>query len=808
MTSIDSPASVLSAWRQPGSPSRRHLLGAVIAVLGMVALLNAPAGLGASWLHGRMLALHLVLEFFAIVTALLVVTVSWHTLDLRRDAAASTMLCGFVVVASCDLMHAMTFRGMPDFVTASDPERSLFFWLMGRSVEVLTLCLLALGGVPQMSRLRSVALGLGASAVLVWIGSFHHDWLPRTFIEGIGLTPFKASFEYTLCALNIGTAWLLARRAARTGSHALRLLALSSFVTGVGELSFTAYVSMSDFQTIAGHLYKVAAYALLYRATCVTGLRAPFEALLASEAQLIENEQRLRTLSDNLPNSLVYQLVTEADGSEHFVHISASLERLNGLKVEDVMRDKTLLFGQVHPDDVPAWEVEDRRATRAMDVFEFKARMTRADGVERVMQFVSAPRALPGGRIVWDGIQSDVTEPERVAQAQRETQARLMEVQKMESIGTLASGIAHDFNNVLGAIIGNTHLARDELDRHAHAAVHHSLEQVTKAAQRARSLVRQILTFARRSEPQRQVALVRPVVEESLGLLRATLPTGIDLRSRLADLPIHASIDPTQIEQVLLNLVTNAWHAIGERPGHIEVGLATTQLDGDAAQAQGLPSGRYVNLWVSDDGCGMDAATQARLFEPFFTTKPVGIGTGLGMSVVHGIVRSHDGALRVTSALGQGTRFDLYLPLAAAPHPAPPDAEPTTGDLFGQGVQVLYVDDDEVMSVMVERLLQRAGYTVTCLPEPLSALALMRSAPGCFDLLVTDHNMPALTGLELVQALRAAGDPTRVVLTSGLLTPQLHADATALGITEVLAKENTLEALPGAVRRLLSNARV
>jgi CheY-like chemotaxis protein len=262
--------------------------------------------------------------------------------------------------------------------------------------------------------------------------------------------------------------------------------------------------------------------------------------------------------------------------------------------------------------------------------------------------------------------------------------------------------------------------------------------------------------------------------------------------------------NPTQLQQVLMNLGTNALHALRNGRGHIEIGLEPSQFaQGGRPPPAGLAPGSYAHLWVADDGIGMDDETRQRIFEPFFTTKPVGQGTGLGLAVVHGIVETHGGAIEVASAPGKGTRFDLYLPLAEAESgPAPLD-EIGLGPARGSGQHVLYVDDDEVMALMVQGLLQRLGYRVTVSPGAQEAIEAVSADPAAFDLVVTDFNMPKHSGLDVVRALAALRTSLPVVISSGYVSDELRANASALGVRAVMQKEHTLEELGALVHDVL-----
>jgi PAS domain S-box-containing protein len=403
----------------------------------------------------------------------------------------------------------------------------------------------------------------------------------------------------------------------------------------------------------------------------------------------------------------------------------------------------------------------------------------------------------------------DLTERERAEQERRVLEQQLREAQKMESIGTLASGIAHDFNNVLASIVGNADLARGDIEAGDVERAQRALALIRSAAERARKLVRQILTFSRHDPPQPVVQALQPVIDDALNLLRSTLPAQVTIERRMADAALSVRIDATQLEQVVLNLCTNAWHAIGDRPGRVEIGADLVMLQEADGIRLGLPPGRHVRLSVSDDGCGMTEATRRRIFDPFFTTKPPGIGSGLGLAMVHGIVQSHGGAVTVDSVPDQGTRFDIYLPQAnPEPEPEPAAANEVRVEVApapggGRGERVLYVDDDPVMPIVVHRLLERAGYVVACFADPETALAALQRPQSHFDVVVTDLNMPRMSGLDLARSLTRSHPGLAVVLTSGLVTDELRAEARRQGVTEVLEKENSLTELPPAVRRAL-----
>ena len=421
----------------------------------------------------------------------------------------------------------------------------------------------------------------------------------------------------------------------------------------------------------------------------------------------------------------------------------------------------------------------------------------------------------------------DLTGRKKAEAHRNELEAQLRESHKMQAVGTMAGGIAHDFNNILGAILGNVELAK--ADCAPGSPVLESLLEIDKAGRRARDLVRQILTFSRNEPPRRTAVSLAEVVHDTERLLRVTLPPGIELHMHLQlGLPPVLG-DATQVEQALLNLCTNAAHAIGTERGSIHVEATTVLPDQRLSERLGLAPKEYVALSVRDSGPGMDAATLERIFEPFFTTKPVGQGTGLGLAVVHGVMRTHEGGVDVQSAPGQGSRFTLYFPVApasaavasghpsetmesvlppaAAPSPAPETVlAPPACTQPSRKPHVMYVDDDEALVFLVQRLLRRRGYEVSGFTDPHAAEAALRADPACYDLLVTDYNMPGFCGVDLVREARLIRPDLPVALASGYVTAEIEQAALAEGARALIHKPNDVEELCATVQRLVAGS--
>lgn len=482
------------------------------------------------------------------------------------------------------------------------------------------------------------------------------------------------------------------------------------------------------------------------------------------------------------------------------IYINAAAEPITGYRPDELIGNSPRVLQGPDTDHAALHAL--RRGLDAGERVRAELLNYRKDGSPFWVEMTISPvTEASGRRSHFVAVQRDITERKQAETTRRELEAQLRQAQKMESIGTLAGGIAHDFNNILSAVLANVEFARADLPPDSPALA--PLGQIRHASVRARALVQQILAFGRRQVQQLVDLPLAPIIEGAVNLLRSTLPASVRLDLRLTRAPLAVTADANQLEQVVLNICTNAWHALGGEPGVIEVGLddappLSSNLEGEAA----APPGAWAHVWVRDTGCGMDEATQARVFEPFFTTKPVGQGTGLGLPVAHGIVTAHGGSMRVESAPGEGTTFHLYLPS----HPASgedgePDLIASDAPVHGQGQRVLYIDDDEVVVLMAEQLLLRQGFRPTCFSSPREAVAAVAADPTRFDVVVTDFNMPELSGADVTRALRRIRPDLPVIITSGYLTDDQHATVRQLGAIGPMSKQNSFEELGAWIMR-------
>ncbi len=407
--------------------------------------------------------------------------------------------------------------------------------------------------------------------------------------------------------------------------------------------------------------------------------------------------------------------------------------------------------------------------------------------------------------VVEQGVASGFVHIAKDITQQLQLEERLRQSQKLEAIGTLAGGIAHDFNNLLAPIMGYAELGLQRLA--ADDPLRAELQQVVDAALRAKGLVSQILAFSRRAPQEKVVLEPRPVIREALKLLRAFLPSTIEIREDIAVDSGAVMVDPTQLHQIIMNLCTNAFHAMRETGGVLGVRLAPAHIGPEDAKvlSDELAAGAYVKIEVSDTGCGIERRYLARIFEPYFTTKATGEGTGLGLSVVHGIVKSYQGHVTAYSEPGQGSVFRVYLPLvehvAARTQPATGLSSLATGT-----ERLLVVDDEEIITGMLRAVLSSLGYRVSVCGNGLEALAIFSRSPDEFDLMLTDMTMPGLTGFEVARQVLTLRPNLPVILCTGfseLVTREL---ALAHGIREFLMKPVQVQELAATVRRALDNA--
>lgn len=409
-----------------------------------------------------------------------------------------------------------------------------------------------------------------------------------------------------------------------------------------------------------------------------------------------------------------------------------------------------------------------------------------------------------GNAVRMIGTIQDITDRKLLEAEREKLTTQLRQVQRLETIGTLAGGVAHDFNNILTPILVYSDLVANDLgDSHP---LRQDIEHVISAAHRAKDLVKQILTFSRQTDHVRVPMELSPIVKEAMKLLKASLPSTISMEAHIQPDPAKVLADPSQIHQVLMNLGTNAAHAMQDHGGILKIVLETvTVTEETAREVPRLTAGEFVRLSVSDTGCGMDEMTRERIFEPFFTTKAVGEGTGLGLSVVHGIIESHSGAITVSSAVGKGSKFDVYLPLIHANEFEQDDDEQ---DVLGGRERILIVDDEEDVAVALKDVLaKRYGYVATVITKGREALDYLRAHPDEVDLLIVDETMPEITGMLLAREAQTICRGLPIILMTGYTQKFDDTTCRQFGIARLMLKPPDPKELGRTVRSVLDMLR-
>ena len=520
----------------------------------------------------------------------------------------------------------------------------------------------------------------------------------------------------------------------------------------------------------------------------------------ASAQALIQSEKKFRTIFNNANDGFFIYALAEDNRPGLFLEINDAALRALGYSRDELLHmspldlttnDRSYLKNVI--DDL----LDQGHAT-------FECLYYAKDGIPHPVEVSSYLFTFKDSPTIFS-VARDISSRKQAEKREKHLQEQLRQLQKTEALGTLTGGIAHDFNNILTIIMGYTDLAQRQLPKET--PVQASLHEVHSGCLRARDIIRQLLTFARKEKPHKRMLDIRPVIKEGLKMLRSTLPSGIrfDIDIPQGAFPLIKA-DLTQIHQILLNLCTNASHAMHNTSGVLSVRLQEVSLDAPEAVDLHLMPGPHVLLSVQDTGEGISPEARKRIFEPYFTTKKVQEGTGLGLSVVQGIVTNHEGAIRCSSKQGQGTVFDIFFQAHTGGTSTEQPEEPYKS--LPRGTEtILLVDDEKSIVLLGEIRLTRLGYTVQSTLEPAQALTWFRSNPAKFDLVITDMNMPGMTGIALSHKLHAIDKDIPIILCSGFSNDMNGVSNPDSGITLYLDKPVGMSTWAISVREVLDNSR-
>ena len=508
-----------------------------------------------------------------------------------------------------------------------------------------------------------------------------------------------------------------------------------------------------------------------------------------AEEALRESEERYKTLTNNLHVG-IYRNTTGPQGK--FIEANPAIVEMFGYQDRDEFKAVNVADLYQNPNDRK--DYNDKMLNNG-SVKDYEVRLKKKDGTLFIGSVSAVAVKDSNGEVkYYDGIIEDIT-------GKKEIELQLQQSQKMEAIGTLAGGIAHDFNNILSAILGYTELAL--IDAESESPLYQSLQEIFRAGERAKDLVKQILTFSRQAEQESKPVLLNPISKEVIKFLRASLPTTIDIQQEIMSESLVMA-DPIQIHQLLMNLCTNAGHAMGEKGGTLTVKLLDTYLDEEVlVEHPELKPGPYIELTISDTGHGIPAHLIDRIFDPFFTTKEKGEGTGMGLSVAHGIVGSCGGKIIATSELGKGTTFQIYIPTVQRDEPN----IPINGEQAPAGTErILFVDDEIPLVDIGKQIIESLGYKVTTRTSSLEALELFRAKPDGFDLVITDMTMPNMTGDILAKEIIRIKPDIPVILCTGYSARITQQQATSMGIRAFVSKPVIRKDIADTIRCVLSDA--
>ncbi len=515
-----------------------------------------------------------------------------------------------------------------------------------------------------------------------------------------------------------------------------------------------------------------------------------------AENALQASEKRLSMLVECAPEAIFVR------DKSCFIYLNSAAVKLFGANsAQDLIGTQTI--ERYHPKDRE--DIRERMQIlndQSLDAPLKQSICLQLDGTEVNVESSAVPMNYQGkdGTLVF---MRDITDRVEEQKRHRQFEMQLHQSQKMEAIGTMAGGIAHDFNNLLAIIGGNLELIN--LRSLAGKPFDENLEHIKEASVRAKHLVAQILAFSRQEKQERVPINLTALVSESLNFLRPMIPTTVEVMTEVPEYSVSINADTTQLQQVLINLCSNAIHAMNDK-GLLRISLVETKLTAqEVPLTVDLHADRYAKLSVSDTGKGMDKVTLDRIFDPFFTTKEVGIGTGMGLSVTHGVVEQHEGFIQVASTPGQGTTFTLYFPVTTNIEATEETEEET--DLPTGTESVLFVDDEQYVAKACGGMLEHLGYKVTVVTESVEALDLFKAHPDDFDLVITDQTMPKMSGVELAKELLKIRPDIPIILCSGYSAQITDGEALGIGIYSFCQKPITIKQLATVAREALDTSK-
>jgi len=735
------------------------------------------------------LLFHTLAEFFAIIVGVLMFVVAVYTHSLSRESFLMYLGIGYFWVAILDIIHTILYKGM--FIVTSDvADHFIQFWVASRYIEAL---LLLSAPFFLTRKIHSVgvfiAYGVVAMLTMIIIMSGH---FPVCYIEGVGLTDFKVTSEYIVCfmlLLSLGSLYW-SRQHLKAGLFPF--LSVAIVMTICAELAFTSYISVYEPANLIGHLFKLFSFWLILYSIIRLNMQEPFR-------HLVESESRFRKLVKELPIPITYVL-----GNGMIEDVNNRFEQTFGYTLEDVPTAGDW-FQLAYPDEayrqwvINTWNSDVQTSIELKQDIEPKEyKISCKNGDVRIVEI--------SGVIIGDDLLvtfNDMTDRRDAEAALDLSEEKFRQAQKMEAIGTLVGGIAHDFNNALAGITGNLYLAqRDLVDS---PKVLERLKNVEALSFRAAAIIQQLLTFARKSVVNMNPMIISSFLKETIKLHQITLPENIQLIVDIKNSDMHVKADINQLQQAIVNLINNAADALCDVTGpsmtiRLEYFLANRSFSTKHGVGE---NSEFACISISDNGEGIREQDLEHIFEPFFTTKPVGKGTGLGLAMVYGAVKSHEGIITVENNADKGACFRIYLPVLAGEkeHVILDDSD---SQVLGAGECILLVDDEETIINVGKDVLASLNYQVLLASNGYEAIEMYKTHGDKIKLIIMDIVMPRMGGVDAAHAIHEINPAVKILFSSGYDRTQTLMNQQLPEHCLFISKPFSISALRRAISKLLA----
>lgn len=741
------------------------------------------------------LLFHTLAELSSIVVAWSVLLLVWNTRRLSDNQSMLLLGIAYFFIGLIDLLHTLSYKGIGVFGPSITADHATQLWIVARGMEAFSLLLYA--SWQKRSLMAWIALtGYLTVTALLLSSIFWWRNFPTCYVEGLGLTDFKVYSEYVICTVILFVIITFFRNRHQVNGSVFKIMVWALVLTMGSELAFTFYTSVYGISNILGHYLKLVSFALIYLALVRTTLTRPFATLFKNlqdeKIALHESERQLSTLIGNLPG-MAYRCINDPNWS--MIFLSEGCFELTGYEAQQLLKNETISYNNIiHPEDKERVWAAVQVAIESRVPFEFEYRIQSADGLQKYV-WEKGVGIYDGDKVKFlEGFIADITNRKFAEIEHKRLLKHMYQSQKLEAIGTMVGGVSHELNNVFQSIFLYAGLLQDDLGDNQESL--ENLEHLIKDSERARDLVKQILTFSRNEKIDLRPGPIHEIVLDALNFERASLPANIILEHDVDDNCGPTLADSTQIHQIVINLCNNAKHAMEPDGGLLSVSLEKT-LD---AIKIGDSKTEVIELVVKDTGCGMSATVQQQIFNPFFTTKELGKGTGLGLSVVFGIIENMGGRLQVESELEKGSCFRIFLPI----YQGEIEEDQKTNKTFDEveGLSILLCDDESSIASAAEAYFKGKGYLIDVASDGQKGLDLFRGSPEKYNFVITDLSMPGLSGLELAKGIRELNVHIPIILSSGILQTQETDEYALLGINAFIQKPWTFEQLMNEINGL------